>query len=147
MKIPYVFDFLTTTYIFGLEYFFKYRRTPQFYPIWIIASAATEISLATWNAVKTEKRARALCPSHVFAAACQAAARGFWPAVTQRSSFCRGGKKSTKPLRAQSEYRFVASRFRAGRCHTRRRGATRSTRTSRAVAAARLVCRAIRNFH
>jgi len=33
-------------------------------------------------------------------------------------------KKSTKPLRAQSEYRFAVSRFRAGRCHTRRRGTT-----------------------
>jgi len=53
MKISYVFDFLTI--IFELK--FLHRRTPQFYPIWIIASAATEISLATRNAAKTEKRA------------------------------------------------------------------------------------------
>lgn len=118
---------------------FFHERIPQFYPIWIIASAATKISLATRNAAKTEEGARARA-RYVHRTFLPLLVRPRCAASDQRlhrdPPFVAAEKKSTKPLRAQSEYRFAASRFRAGRCHTRRRGAMRRTRTPRASAAA-----------
>lgn len=90
-------------------------------------SAATKISLATESRGEIRETPSARYDVHrtflPLLVMPRRRARLLTSGYTEILLLSRRKKKSAKPLRAQSEYRFAASRFGARQCHTMRRSA------------------------